>query len=33
VLDGSEAKDLHVGDIVSLGTKAFAPMIQKMKEK
>lgn len=32
VLDGSEAKDLHVGDRVSIGTKAFAPMIQKVKE-
>lgn len=30
VLDGSEAKDLHVGDSVSIGTKAFAPMIQKV---
>lgn len=33
VLDGGEANDLHVGDIVSIGTKAFAPMIQRMKEK
>lgn len=33
VLDGSEAKDLHVGDSVSIGTKAFAPMIQRLKEK
>lgn len=32
VLDGSEAKDLHIGDNVSIGTKAFAPMIQKVKE-
>lgn len=32
VLDGSEAKDLHVGDRVNIGTKAFAPMIQKVKE-
>lgn len=32
VLDESEAKDLHVGDNVSIGTKAFAPMIQKVKE-
>jgi len=32
VLDGSEAKDLHIGDRVNIGTKAFAPMIQKVKE-
>ena len=30
VLDGREAKDLHVGEIVSIGTKAFAPIIQKL---
>jgi len=30
VLDGNEAKDLQVGDVVSIGTKAFAPMIQKL---
>ena len=29
VLDSDEAKDLSVGDIVNIGTKAFAPMIQK----
>lgn len=33
VLDESEAKDLHVGDNVSIGTKAFAPMLQRLKEK
>ncbi|WP_333804482.1 ABC transporter ATP-binding protein [Sulfurospirillum sp.] len=30
VLDESEAKDLQVGDVVSIGTKAFAPMIQRL---
>lgn len=30
VLDGSEAKDLHVGDSVSIGTKAFTPILQKL---
>ena len=33
VLDQGEAEALHVGDIVSIGTKAFAPMIQRLKEK
>jgi len=28
VLDESEAKALHVGDVVSVSTKAFAPIIQ-----
>lgn len=28
VLDASEAKALHVGDVVSVSTKAFAPMIK-----
>lgn len=28
VLDESEAKDLHVGSVVSVSTKAFAPMIK-----
>ena len=28
VLDESEAKDLHVGSMVSVSTKAFAPIIQ-----
>jgi molybdate transport system ATP-binding protein len=28
VLDESEAKDLHVGRVVSVSTKAFAPMIK-----
>lgn len=30
VLDGSEAKDLQVGDSVSIGTKAFTPILQKL---
>lgn len=30
VLDASEALDLHVGDIVTIGTKAFAPILQKL---
>lgn len=33
VLDESEAKELQVGDIVNLSTKAFAPIIQSQKEK
>lgn len=31
VLDESEAKDLHVGSMVSVSTKAFAPIIQSLK--
>ena len=31
VLDESEAKALHVGDVVSVSTKAFAPIIQARK--
>ena len=31
VLDASEAKDLQVGDIVSVSTKAFSPIIQTHK--
>jgi len=31
VLDESEAKDLYVGSIVSVSTKAFAPIIQSLK--
>ncbi|QIR75329.1 ATP-binding cassette domain-containing protein [Sulfurospirillum diekertiae] len=30
VLDGGEAKDLRVGDSVSIGTKAFTPILQKL---
>lgn len=33
VLDGNEAKALRVGDMVNIGTKAFAPMLQKVKDK
>lgn len=29
VLDSDEAKDLSAGDVVNIGTKAFAPIIQK----
>lgn len=30
VLDGGEAKDLQIGDSVSIGTKAFTPILQKL---
>lgn len=33
VLDASEALDLHVGDRVTIGTKAFAPILQKWEKK
>lgn len=31
VLDKSEASDLSVGDTVSIGTKAFAPILRKLR--
>ena len=31
VLDASEAKDMHVGSIVTVSTKAFTPIIQTLK--
>jgi molybdate transport system ATP-binding protein len=30
VLDGGEAKNLQIGDSVSIGTKAFTPILQKL---
>ncbi len=33
VLDSSEASQLRPGDIVSLGTKAFAPLVSKARKK
>ena len=33
VLDASEALDLQVGDSVSIGTKAFAPILQKHQKR
>lgn len=31
VLDASEAKDMHIGSIVTVSTKAFTPIIQALK--